>query len=228
MKRALVTGSNKGIGFEISKQLADQGFQVIMTARNTKRGTEAALKLKNLGLNVVFMVLDIENTVSISSFVSEFQKAYDCLDVLINNAAILEDSKYHISNIPGPLLDRTLKINLQGPLLLTQKLLPALLKSDDPRIINLSSSMGALHQMSGGYPAYRISKAALNAFTKILAAEEPRLTVNSVSPGWVKTDMGGQMAARTVVKGAETPVWLATVDQSPSGRFFHDKDEIGW
>lgn len=228
MKTILITGGNRGIGFEICRQLGALGHQVILAARNNQKGSEASAKLRDEGFNITFMALDLEEKASIKTFVIAFSNAYERLDVLINNAAILLDSRYGVSNISMDLFERMMTINLHGPVLLTQALLSLLRKSSDPRVINISSGMGALSEMSGGNPAYRISKAAINAFTRILAAEESGIQVNSVCPGWVRTDMGGSAASRSVEKGAETPVWLATAEKIPSGKFLRDKKVINW
>ncbi|WP_258102736.1 SDR family NAD(P)-dependent oxidoreductase [Marinoscillum sp. MHG1-6] len=225
-KRIVITGSNRGIGFEIARQLAVLGHEIIFTARNTSKGLEAEKQLADY--DVHFFQLDLEEPESIETFVHALGRHADHVDVLINNAAILKDSDYHLRNLPMEVLDRMLQVNLKGPILLTQLLLPYLLKSIDPRIVNLSSGMGALSSMGGGYPAYRISKTALNSFTAILASEQPKIKVNSVCPGWVRTDMGGANASRSVERGAETAVWLATEPAISTGKFFRDKRVIDW
>lgn len=228
MKTVIVTGANRGIGFEICNQLGAMGHQVIVTARNVRRGVEASSKLRDKGYNTHFFQLDVEEEKSIKLFVQEFNRFQPHVDVLINNAAILRDNGLHLRDLPVKVLDRMMKINLNGPLLLTRSLLPLLKMSPDPRVINMSSRMGAFSKMGGGNPAYRLTKTTLNALTCIFAAEEPDITFNAVCPGWVKSGMGGNAATRTPEQGAETPVWLATDDKIPSGKFFRDKQEIEW
>jgi NAD(P)-dependent dehydrogenase (short-subunit alcohol dehydrogenase family) len=225
-KKIVVTGSNRGIGFEICKQLGALGHHVIFTARNTRKGLDAEAQLQQY--DVAFFQLDLEEFASMETFTHALARHTDSIDVLINNAGVLLDSGYHLRDMPIELLDRTLDINFRGPIQLTKMMLPFLNESPDPRIINISSGMGALGTMGGGNAAYRLSKTALNAFTAVLAAEEPNIKVNSVCPGWVQTDMGGPNASRPVQKGAETAVWLATESNIPSGKFFRDKKIIEW
>ncbi len=228
MKTIVVTGANRGIGFEICSQLGALGHEIIVTARNVRKGLEASNKLRDQGFNSKFFQLDVEEESSIKLFIQELGKSHHHVDVLINNAAILRDSGMHLRDLSISVFDRMMKINLKGPLLLTRSMLQMLKNSDDPRVINVSSGMGALNSMSGGNPAYRISKAALNAMTLIYAAEERDITFNAMCPGWVKTAMGGSAATREVEKGAETAVWLATAESIPNGKFFRDKKEIDW
>lgn len=222
----MVTGCNRGIGFEICRQLGALGHHVIFTARNTGKGLKSEATLREF--DIEFFQLDVEEFASMETFAHALSRHTDSIDVLINNAGIFMDDGYHLRNIPMEVIDRTMKINFRGPLELTKLLLPFLNKSEDPRVINISSGMGALNTMAGGNAAYRISKTALNAFTSILAAEEPNIKANSVCPGWVKTDMGGANATRPVEKGAETAVWLATAPDIPNGKFLRDKEVIDW
>ncbi|XOV92338.1 MAG: SDR family NAD(P)-dependent oxidoreductase [Bacteroidota bacterium] len=228
MKTIVVTGANRGIGFEICNQLGALGHEVIVTARNTGKGIDASNKLRDKGYNTHFFQLDLEMEESIKLFAHELSRSHHQVDVLINNAAILRDSGMHLRDLNMKVFDRMMMINLKGPLLLTRSLLQMLKNSPDPRVINVSSGMGALNSMGGGNPAYRISKAALNALTGIFAAEEPAITFNAMCPGWVKTAMGGSAAKREVDKGAETAVWLATADEIPNGKFLRDKKVIDW
>ena len=226
-KRIIVTGANRGIGLETALQLSRAGHQVIMAVRDVSKGKEA---LRNAGhpRDIEVIPLDISDPFSIADFKEKISEVFELIDVLINNAAILQDSKYTFRTIPDELLQKMLNTNLFGSIRLTQALLPLLDKSNDPRVINISSGMGALNEMGGGHPAYRLSKTSLNSFTAVLAAEEPHIKVNAVCPGWVQTDMGGSGAHRPVEKGAETPVWLATADDIPTGKFWRDKKVIDW
>lgn len=228
MKKVVITGANRGIGFEIANQLGAMGHEIIVTSRNVDRGLEALKRLSEKGFNTHFFKLDVEDEKSIRLFIIELGKAHHQIDVLINNAAILQDNGMHLRDLDMSVFDRMMNINLKGPLLLTRGMLPLLKNGSDPRVINVSSGMGALSSMGGGYPAYRLSKAALNALTGIFAAEETSINFNSMCPGWVKTGMGGSAAPRDVAKGAETAVWLATADSIPHGKFLRDRQVIDW
>lgn len=230
-KTALITGANKGIGHEIARQLAQRGFAVFIGARDMTKGREAAEELCAQGYEATFILLDVTDPVSIKHAVGTFSQKADHLDVLVNNAAILEDHGEDILKLNTEMLDRTLKSNVTGPILVTQDFLPYLnLSPNGARIINVSSGAGALNHMSTYAPAYSISKAALNAVTRQFAgALRGKIAVNCVDPGWVRTDMGGSGASRPVEKGAETIVWLATdAPASETGKFWHDKQEVEW
>ena len=229
-KIAVVTGANRGIGFEIAKELAEKGFQVILTARDAKKGVLAAKQLAITGLPVEFMQLDVSTDKSISKFAKMFSKKFDHLDVLVNNAGILLDEGNTTLDVPREVIKKTLETNLYGPFLLSQAMLPWLLRSEDCRIINISSGLGSLSDAVPGYPAYSISKTALNGLTVKMAADlkDRGIKVNAVSPGWVKTRMGGDEAPRSVEEGADTAVWLATHKDLPTGKFFKDRKEINW
>lgn len=229
---ALITGANKGIGKEVARQLAQHDFAVFIGARDMTRGRETAEELCREGYEATFIQLDVTDPVSIKQAVGTFSQKADHLDVLVNNAAILEDHGEDIIKLNTEMLDRTLKANVVGPILVTQDFLPYLQKSPHGgRVINVSSGAGSLASMNTYAPAYSISKAALNAVTKQFAGalKGHQITVNCVDPGWVRTDMGGAHASRPVEKGAETIVWLAK-DASPSetGKFWHDKREAAW
>jgi len=231
-RTALITGANKGIGKETARQLAQQGFAVFIGARDIAKGREAAEELCQEGYEATFIQLDVTDPVSIKTAFGTLSQKADHLDVLINNAGILEDHGEDIVKLNPEMLDRTLKANVTGPIMVTQDALPYLQKSPSGgRIINVSSEAGALHTMSTYAPAYSISKAALNAVTRQFAAalQEQRIVVNCVDPGWVQTDMGGPHASRPVEKGAETIVWLATsAPSTETGKFWHDKQEAAW
>lgn len=229
-KRIIITGANRGIGLEIARQLGKMGHHIILGIRSPEKGKETQEKLASQGIKAVFYPLDLESEASIRSFTDHVLTEFDFIDVLINNAGVLIDSGKNLSTIPMEDFDKTFQINFKGPLLLTRQLLVLLKKSSNGRIINLSSGLGALNEMSSGYPAYRVSKAALNAMSAILGSElsNYNIRVNSMCPGWVKTDMGGSGASREVSKGAETAVWLATNEDIPNGRFLRDKKVIDW
>ncbi len=225
---ALITGANKGIGYEIANQLGKKGFYVIVTARDEKRGMNAVQTLSQNGIDAAFLRMDVNDSRSISNAAKLFQVKYDHLDVLVNNAAILIESGSIISMNPE-ILEETFRTNTFGPLIVIQNFLEFMSKGG--RIINISSSAGSLSDMTNYSPAYSISKTALNAITRQFAAELSRkeISVNSVCPGWVRTDMGGRNATRSVEKGAETAVWLATdAPHLLTGKFIRDKKEISW
>ena len=231
-RTALITGANKGIGKEIAWQLARQGFAVFIGARDMTKGRETSEELCQQGYESTFIHLDVTDPVSIKNASGTFSQKADHLDVLINNAGILEDHGENILKLNTEMLDRTLKSNVTGPILVIQDFLPYLQKSPNGgRIINVSSGAGALYKMDTYAPAYSISKTALNAVTKQFAGalKQENIAVNCVDPGWVRTDMGGANASRPVEKGAETIVWLATdAPQSETGKFWHDKQEVDW
>lgn len=223
---ALVTGANRGIGREICRQLAEKGIEVILTARSREKGETAARELeRQTGGSVRFEELDVSDQQSIERLFELISKEHGRLDILVNNAGIFMEE---------PTVDairETMETNVYGPFQLCQKFVPLMKERGHGRVINLSSGMGQLSEMNGGYPAYRISKTALNAVTRIFAdeVEGTDVTVNSVCPGWVKTDMGGAGAELPVEKGADTIVWLATHGRGcPNGGFFREREPIEW
>jgi NAD(P)-dependent dehydrogenase (short-subunit alcohol dehydrogenase family) len=238
---ALVTGANKGIGFEVARQLARKGFHVFLGARNEEAGKAAAQKLnreaeeEGSGENgdrgaVTALKIDVSKPDSIRRAAEEFSRKSDRLDALVNNAGILLDDDKDILTITPEMFETTLRTNTVGPLLVSQAFVPFLRKSDAPRIVNVSSGGGQLTDGADGWaPAYCISKTALNGVTSQLAAALPKFAVNSVCPGWVRTDMGGSNATRSVLEGAAGVVWLASeAPHSMTGKFFRDRKVIPW
>jgi NAD(P)-dependent dehydrogenase (short-subunit alcohol dehydrogenase family) len=223
---ALVTGSSRGIGFEVAKQLAARDYRVIVTSRDEKAAGAAAVKI---GRDAVAHALDTSDASSIRALADWITRDIGQLDVLVNNAAILLDEGGRILDTSAETFETTLRTNALGPLLVTQSLAPLLHRSNSARIVNVSSGAGQISKMSGYAPAYSISKATLNAITVMLAHALPHARVNCVDPGWVRTDMGGPNATRSVEEGAETIVWLATLpDNGPTGGSFHDRRPIAW
>ena len=230
-KTALITGANRGIGFEVARQLLEEGFHIFLGARNREAGEEAAASLQKGGMKIDFVKLEVANEDSIRNAFQAVAKRTDHLDVLVNNAAILEDEGLSVFEISAAVLQKTLATNTIAPFLLVQAFVPLLMKSQGGRIINVSSGAGSLSEMGTYAPAYSISKAALNAVTVQLSAalRSKSIAVNSVCPGWVRTDMGGRNAPRSVQKGAETIVWLASAaPQNLTGQFLRDRKVIAW
>jgi NAD(P)-dependent dehydrogenase (short-subunit alcohol dehydrogenase family) len=229
---ALVTGANRGIGHEICRQLANAGIQVAMTARDPAKGEAAAKQMASSGLKVAFHALDVTSDKSIASTVAWMGKTYGCIDILVNNAGVMLDARGKpLLALDAATLRDTLETNLIAPLRLSQAVLPLMQKNGYGRIVNLSSTLGQLADMGGGTPAYRISKTALNALTRILAAEcsTGNIKINSMHPGWVRTGMGGASAPKSVGEGADTALWLATLpDNGPTGGFFAERKSIPW
>ena len=233
---ALVTGSNRGIGFEIAKQLAMKKIEVILTSRDSANGETAVRKIARDGVKkVVAMKLDVSNQVSVDNLLDKVEKTFGRLDILVNNAAILIDKDNIVaSNADLETVKATLETNLIGAWRMCKAFIPLMKKNSFGRIVNVSSGAGEFEYMatSGGYwPAYSVSKASLNALTVMLASElkGTNILVNAVCPGWVRTDMGGSNTTRSVEEGAATPVWLATLpDGEPTGDIFFDKKQINW
>jgi NAD(P)-dependent dehydrogenase (short-subunit alcohol dehydrogenase family) len=227
---ALVTGSNRGIGREVARQLAEVGHHVIVTARHPEAAARAAAELADGGrMSVQAEQLDLTDQSSIERLAQRVRRDSGRLDVLVNNAAVQGDVASSAATAPLDDAHLTMEINLFGTWRLIQALLPLLRESQSPRIVNVSSGAGQLSDMNGGNPGYRVSKTALNALTRILSNEEPGILVNSMCPGWVRTDMGGPGAPRSVEEGADTVVWLATLaDDGPTGGFFRNREPIPW
>jgi NAD(P)-dependent dehydrogenase (short-subunit alcohol dehydrogenase family) len=230
MKTALITGANKGIGREVARQFALRGFHVFVGARNADAGQAAAHALAKNGTRATFLRLDVSDSKSVTAAAGEFATIADCLDVLVNNAGILLKEDSAILTINDELILKTLETNTLGPLRVTRAFVPLLARSSAPRVINVSSGGG---QLAGGAeswaPAYCISKTALNGVTSQLAAALPNFAVNSVCPGWVRTDMGGASATRSVEEGADTIVWLGTdAPHTLTGKFLRDRKSIPW
>ncbi len=227
---ALITGANKGIGYEVARQLAAKGFHVFVGARNSSAGHAAAEAIAKNGGKATFLEIDVSDNASVTDAVREFSKIADHLDVLINNAGIMVDGDDAILKITDDTFRKTLETNTLGALRVARAFERLLVKSKTPRVINVSSGGGQLTGGADGWaPAYCISKTALNGVTSQLATALPKFAVNSVCPGWVRTDMGGQSATRSVEEGADTIVWLAAdAPQKLTGKFLRDRKEIPW
>ena len=227
---ALVTGANRGLGLETCRQLAQLDLIVILSARDFTKGDMAARQLIERGLDVIVYELDVSNQRHMEKIVHQLEQQFGRLDVLVNNAAILYDTWQSAVNADLDVINQALTTNVFGPWRLSQLCIPLIKRNRYGRIVNVSSGAGSLHYMTSGSPAYSVSKAALNAFSRILAADlhGTGILVNSVDPGWVATDMGGR-GGRPVEEGAKGIVWAATLpDNGPSGGFFFDGKPAPW
>lgn len=239
-KIALVTGANKGIGFETVRQLAEQGIKVLLGARDEARGAEAAKKLQETGHDVEFLQLDVNDPASHENARKFIEENYGRLDILVNNAGIAKDYRTKASEGTLEQWRETFETNLFQLIALTNALLPLVKKSEAGRIVNLSSIMGSLainadpnSPLGNAYTstAYSTSKTALNMYTVHLANElkETPIKVNAAHPGWVKTDMGGENAPLDLETGAKTSVALATLPaDSFTGKYVHLGEELPW
>ena len=226
----VVTGGNRGIGFEICRQLTAREARVVLTARERTAGEAAVKKLAGGKHAAAFHPLDVTDGKSIERLSEFLKETYGHIDVLINNAGIIAEGEAPALKVDLATVRETLETNALGPLHLAQNLVPLLKSGSSPRVVNMSSGMGALADNYGGHAAYRMSKTLLNAVTAILAAElAGTIAVNSVCPGWVKTDMGGRNATRDVAEGADTAVWLALdAPATLTGKFVRDHKVIPW
>jgi NAD(P)-dependent dehydrogenase (short-subunit alcohol dehydrogenase family) len=225
-KTILVTGANRGIGRETARQLVEMGHKVLLGIRDRAKAEQVQ---NELGKGAVALDLDITDSTSVTAVADRIQSEFRHLDVLVNNAGVF-------SSPEGPScssdedMRAVMDVNLMGTWSLTNALLPLLQQADDPRIINVSSGMGSLDDLAAGdYGPYRMSKVSLNALTRLMAAElRGQVTISSMCPGWVRTDMGGPNATRDVSQGADTAVWFATAESVPHGVFLRDRQVIPW
>jgi NAD(P)-dependent dehydrogenase (short-subunit alcohol dehydrogenase family) len=220
---AVVTGANRGIGLEVARQLAGDGFRVIAGSRDLEKGQEA---VRELGESVEARQLDVADPGSVAAFA----EGLDAVDVLVNNAAAFYDTWESGVDADLDVVRDAFETNVLGAWRVTQACLPLLRAAPSARIVNVSSGAGALTDMGGGSPAYRVSKTALNALTRILSSELRRegILVNSVCPGWVATDMGGA-GGRPLEQGAASVIWAVRLpDDGPTGGFFRDGRPIDW
>lgn len=230
-KIALVTGANRGLGLEISRQLAGRGVHVVMTARALDRCIAAADGLRAAGLDVSCQQLDVTDGESIRAAVAAVEQQFGRLDILVNNAAILLGHTTPGLVFPVATIRELMETNTYGPLQLCQAAIPLMQRHNYGRIVNISSRAGQLASMGSNSVGYRMSKAALNVVTRVLASEVVgyNILINSMSPGHIRTDMGGPEAPRSVEQGADTAVWLATLpDDGPTGQFFFEREPIAW
>ena len=229
MKTILITGSNKGIGYETARQLLRLGHRVILSGRDEAKIHAAAVSLNKEGGQLKELRMDVSVPESIQAAAGQLYQQKERLDVLINNAGIVYPGDRNLMTDEDEVLLTTLETNSLGPLRVVKAFLPLL--GPGSRVINISSEGGSMTDPVGGWsPAYCVSKSLLNAMTRHLAYEwaDREIMVNAICPGWVKTDMGGKSAPRSVERGAETLVWMATASSIPTGLFFRDKKVIPW
>jgi NAD(P)-dependent dehydrogenase (short-subunit alcohol dehydrogenase family) len=225
----LVTGANRGIGRELARQLALRGDTVVLTARDLAKAERTAAALPGHE-RVLARRLDVTDPASTEQVAADLDRRYGRLDVLVNNAAIHYDTWQQASAADLQVVREALEVNLLGPWQTSLTLLPLLRASGHGRIVNVSSEAGSLASMNGGTPAYKVSKAALNALTRMLASDlrRDRILVNAVCPGWVATDMGGP-GGRPVAEGAASVLWAVDLpDDGPTGGFYRDGRPVPW
>lgn len=229
---ALITGATRGLGLATAEALAKQGYEVIVTGRNAKALQKINDKFVTAGLNIKTLLMDVADDKSVRQAKSIVEKDFGRLDCLINNAGVILESEYDFTTVPPAMILETININAIGAIRTMQAFHLLLAKSKNPRIVNISSGMGALTDMNSGYMAYRISKAALNVATlqaHFSLHEQYKIRTIAVCPGWVKTDMGGPGASRELKDGIAGIVWAANTPVSgPSGQFFRDGVAISW
>lgn len=228
---ALVTGANRGIGYELAKHLASMGFKVILTSRDPKKGSEAAGRLAESGLDVSFVVMDVADQESVRRAAMTVTETVGRVDVLINNAGVYLDGSDKLLTMDPSILERTMSTNFFGVYHVMRSFIPHMEKQGYGRVINVSSDYGAMNAMSSqGVGAYKISKLAMNALTRLAAAEvRGDIKIYAVDPGWVSSDMGGSSAPRTPKRAAELILRLVTMgSEGPREGFFRDGKPIDW
>ncbi|MBD2488828.1 SDR family oxidoreductase [Aulosira sp. FACHB-615] len=236
-KIAVVTGSNRGLGYAISRKLAQIGIHVVLTSRNQTDGLAAKQQLSSEGLDINYHVLDVNSDNSVAEFTQWLQQTYGKLDILVNNAGINPTATPEESSLLTVRLETmqaTFNTNVLAVLRISQALIPLMKLNNYGRIVNVSTEMASLYTMGSDYyplaPSYRLSKVGINGLTILLARElqNENILVNAYSPGWMKTDMGGENAPFTAEEGAETAVYLATLpDGGAQGQFFAEMRKFG-
>jgi NAD(P)-dependent dehydrogenase (short-subunit alcohol dehydrogenase family) len=225
---AVITGGNRGLGLATATALAHRGLAVVLGSRDAAEGEAAA---RGIGANAFAAPLDVRDPNSIAAFVHTVAVRFGGADVLVNNAGIYPDENRSVLSVPPAQFRDTLETNLLGPIALVQAFVPGMCGRGYGRVVNVSSGLGQLTTMGDVAPSYAVSKAALNALTRLVAAAVAGhdVLVNSADPGWVRTRMGGEQAPRSIDEGIDTIVWLATLpDGGPSGGFFRDRQPLAW
>ena len=230
-KIAIVTGANRGIGFETCRQLSRQGILTILTSRDEGKGKSALKTLQKEGGDLHYHQLDVSDIKSITRLGASVQEKFGRCDILINNAGVFLDRGKSIFEVPIDILQETLEINSVGALNMCRTIIPMMRKNHYGRVVNVSSSMGKMSTLGGNSAAYRLSKVLLNAMTRLMADEvrDKDIKINTMSPGWVRSDMGGLGAPKSLAEGADTIIWLATLPaDGPTGGFFEDRRPTPW
>lgn len=228
---AVVTGANRGIGFEVCRQLSQLNITTILTSRDEDKGKRAADDLKSSGAEVIFHQLDVADPASINRFKEFVSDNFKRCDILVNNAGVFIDRGVSILELPEEMLMETLEINFLGALRMCQAFLPMMQDQGYGRVVNVSSSMGSISRMGAASAAYKLSKLLVNGMTRIISAEvkQENIKINTMSPGWVRSDMGGPNALKTLAEGADTIIWLATLPENgSSGGFFEERSKASW
>jgi NAD(P)-dependent dehydrogenase (short-subunit alcohol dehydrogenase family) len=228
---AVITGANRGIGLETARQLLDRGYRVALTGRDVEAVETSRRSLRAPAADTIGEALDVTNPASIAAASQSIHARWGRVDVLVNNAAILLGENDNVLDISAEAFRQAFETNVFGAIETCRVFVPPMAARGRGRVVNVSSGAGQLVRMSTYAPAYSMSKAALNALTRVLAEtyRTAGILVNAVDPGWVRTDMGGRSAPRSVEQGAETIVWLATLpDSGPTGGFFRDRRPIEW
>ncbi len=229
-KTILITGANKGIGFQIAKELGAKGHYIILASRSAERGQQALDELNEMGVGGTLLQMDVSKPQSIQKAYQQISASVSKLDVLINNAGILVDESYQLLDVPAEIFVQTIQTNSLGAFWVTQTFMPLL--GSGSRVIMMSSGAGGFCKgLTTWAPVYSISKTTMNAITRQLHAvlKSKGIIINAMCPGWVRTDMGGTSASRSIEKGAETAVWLATdAPDSVNGQFLRDQTVIDW
>lgn len=232
---ALVTGANRGLGLEIGRQLAANGLLVVLGARDVSKGEQAASGIRSENRAVDHVEIDVDQVASVRTAVAAILHRHGRIDVLVNNAGVLLDGpdaqSASVLDLPPERLVTAFRTNTLGPLLTMQAILPDMVRRGYGRIVNVSSRAGQLDELRKGVPSYRITKTALNSLTRVAAAEfvDRDIKINAMCPGWVRTAMGGAGAPLSAEQGADTAVWLATLDSDgPTGGFFRARQALAW
>ncbi len=230
-KVAIVTGANRGIGLETCRQLNQLGIITILTSRDDTKGKSAVASLSKDSGDLLYHQLDVEDSDSVTRLRDFVVENFIHCDILVNNAGVFLDRGVNIFDLPEKTLQETLEVNFFGALKMCQEFLPIMRSSGYGRIVNVSSSMGSISSMGGGSAAYKLSKLLMNGMTRIMADEisDQDIKINTMAPGWVRSDMGGTSAPRSLAQGADTILWLATLpEDGPSGGFFEDRAPANW
>jgi NAD(P)-dependent dehydrogenase (short-subunit alcohol dehydrogenase family) len=228
---AIVTGANRGIGFETCRQLSQLGYLTILTSRDESKGRTALETLSREGGELIFHQLDVADLESIRNLAAYVEDNFMICDVLVNNAGVFLDRGRSVLDVPLEVLKETVETNFYGALNMCRAFVPLMRKNNYGRIVNVSSGMGSISSMGGYSAAYKLSKLIMNGMTRIMADEikDENIKVNTMAPGWVRSDMGGPGAPRSLSQGADTIIWLATLhDDGPTGGFFEDREPISW